>query len=1134
MKKEILFFNLLFYQKIEYTPYKIMKNYLFIFLTILFLSNYFSINGSAQRSIIPNDSLALIEIYQFTNGNNWSNPWRLNQKVTTWNGVTIENQRVVALNLSNRRLVGQLPSSLNTLSELRDLNISSNNLTGDLYMLTSLSSLKSFNMAATKYKDSYGNVPSIFGQMRQLTALNIAQNGFTAPISDTTGFFLLTNLEELYIHSNRFTAVMQNEFGNFRKLKKFHLANNRFSGTLPTSLRNLTQLEEFYLANNYFNSDLGEIISVMPKLRVLSAASNRFGRDRKIPLSVYNLTRLTYLDLANNEYTFFIHPRISQLQNLQTLLLNNNKLSQNIPISMGELSKLITCNLSHNLLENKIPILLYYLPSLKTLNLSYNQLKDHLPTGLPLPSVLSYLDLSHNLLQTEPLENIDDSPIDFEITYSFNSFTNLVYLDLSFNNLERFERINFYDLRRLTTVKLNNNQLGGELSEQMANIASLRLFNISANHFRGTLPSQIGNMRSIQTFLASKNEFEGMIPNSFFMESSSLRTLDLSKNNFEEIENIDSLTNLQSLNVSNNRLTFEDLEQQIWKVTNFDYTPQKNVPIIEPCYLEIQTKGNYNHYQWFLNNDSIPNATDSILAAKNVGTYYVKIKNDSIPDLILQSEDAVITDFIVPDNNFPNQNFKDTTFCEPFDYELIATSNAIEYLWNTGDTTQKITVSEEGIYTVWVDNGFCTAIDTVKINFAGVKNNSISSSQQICRNQMPSLLTGDSSLIGHTYLWQSSRDSLRWTDLDSTLNYQPKELLFSTYFRRKVTPDSCDFKYSNVVLIEVSKLKVEPKITHVSCFGGTNGKIELKITGAFGNYQILWEDGTTQNSLTNLSKGEYKVKIIDDLGCQDSLLIPISEPLLLEGKLVSEEATCNSKINDGKIYLEINGGTEPYRTIWTYQGITIATNKTELSELEPNEIDEYQVKIIDANNCELDLSDFVVRRKPINARFGYDYESYCKLEINPTPTILNNIENKNGFFFTNDTGISLDSLNGEINLKESNQGTYKIVYQADECSADTVFVEINEDCFAGIPNTFTPNNDGTNDTWQIRFLERYPNADIEIFDRTGKILFTQKNGYNKEWDALLNGVKLAEGTYYYRIRISDSLKPIMGYISVVR
>ena len=291
-------------------------------------------------TVIESDSLVLVDIYQSTNGSGWINTWKLDQKITTWNGVTVQNQRVVGLNFSRRNLTDSLPSSLGNLSELRSLNISFNNLTGSLEMLTMLYKLKVFSMAGTKYKESYGNVPSIFGQMRQLTYLDMSQNGFTAPISDTTGFFLLTNLQELYINSNSFNGRMQNEFGEFKKLKTFNISSCRFSGALPASLTNLTILEEFYLASNTFDSDLGLIVSAMPNLRVLSAASNKLGRNRVLPRLLYELSKLTYLDLSNNEYKLYISALISNLKNLQTLLLQNNKLFGNLPSSIGNLPKL--------------------------------------------------------------------------------------------------------------------------------------------------------------------------------------------------------------------------------------------------------------------------------------------------------------------------------------------------------------------------------------------------------------------------------------------------------------------------------------------------------------------------------------------------------------------------------------------------------------------------------------------------------------------------------------------------------------------------------------------------------------------------------------------------------------------------
>lgn len=83
-----------------------MKKYLIPLLFTLSFCSFFCTTSFAQRSVIANDSLVLIDIYQSTNGRVWANPWQLNQRVSTWAGVTIENQRVVSLNFNARGLSG--------------------------------------------------------------------------------------------------------------------------------------------------------------------------------------------------------------------------------------------------------------------------------------------------------------------------------------------------------------------------------------------------------------------------------------------------------------------------------------------------------------------------------------------------------------------------------------------------------------------------------------------------------------------------------------------------------------------------------------------------------------------------------------------------------------------------------------------------------------------------------------------------------------------------------------------------------------------------------------------------------------------------------------------------------------------
>ena len=84
-----------------------------------------------------------------------------------------------------------------------------------------------------------------------------------------------------------------------------------------------------------------------------------------------------------------------------------------------------------------------------------------------------------------------------------------------------------------------------------------------------------------------------------------------------------------------------------------------------------------------------------------------------------------------------------------------------------------------------------------------------------------------------------------------------------------------------------------------------------------------------------------------------------------------------------------------------------------------------------------------------------------------------------------------------------------------------------------IPNTFTPNGDGVNDTWNIKYIEAYPNCRVQIFNRYGTRLFFS-NGYAKSWDGNYNGTKVPDGTYYYVINLDERFKHLSGYITVIR
>jgi gliding motility-associated-like protein len=99
-------------------------------------------------------------------------------------------------------------------------------------------------------------------------------------------------------------------------------------------------------------------------------------------------------------------------------------------------------------------------------------------------------------------------------------------------------------------------------------------------------------------------------------------------------------------------------------------------------------------------------------------------------------------------------------------------------------------------------------------------------------------------------------------------------------------------------------------------------------------------------------------------------------------------------------------------------------------------------------------------------------------------------------------------------------------------STDTLSVKVLRPII--IPNAFSPNGDGINDTWGITNLRDYPNAVVEVFNRHGQPVFRSLGGYSKAWDGKLNGKDLPIGTYYYIIEPKNGFAKVTGYVVLVK
>ncbi len=88
---------------------------------------------------------------------------------------------------------------------------------------------------------------------------------------------------------------------------------------------------------------------------------------------------------------------------------------------------------------------------------------------------------------------------------------------------------------------------------------------------------------------------------------------------------------------------------------------------------------------------------------------------------------------------------------------------------------------------------------------------------------------------------------------------------------------------------------------------------------------------------------------------------------------------------------------------------------------------------------------------------------------------------------------------------------------------------------AAIPTAFTPYQvDGNNDLFIIRGIEKYPQAEVEVFDRWGRRIFKSEPGYPDPWDGRYNGEELPMDSYYYVIDLKEGIEPIAGSVSIVK
>ena len=134
-------------------------------------------------------------------------------------------------------------------------------------------------------------------------------------------------------------------------------------------------------------------------------------------------------------------------------------------------------------------------------------------------------------------------------------------------------------------------------------------------------------------------------------------------------------------------------------------------------------------------------------------------------------------------------------------------------------------------------------------------------------------------------------------------------------------------------------------VSDISCYGQTDGYINLHVIGGASPYTYLWSNGLISEDIYNLSSGTYSVVVTDSLNQQATASFNIIEP----DSLYTNYTVINASgpgVNDGAIYSYTFGGTPPYTYYWLSSYVNDTTQH--LLNIPPGSYTSY---ILDANGC---------------------------------------------------------------------------------------------------------------------------------------------------------------------------------------
>ena len=199
-----------------------------------------------------------------------------------------------------------------------------------------------------------------------------------------------------------------------------------------------------------------------------------------------------------------------------------------------------------------------------------------------------------------------------------------------------------------------------------------------------------------------------------------------------------------------------------------------------------------------------------------------------------------------------------------------------------------------------------------------------------------------------------------WTGPNGyTSSFKNINNLFSGNYTLTITDSLNCVESKTIVLNQFSEILIDYTKTDVTCYGKTDGTIEVTVSGGNPPYQISWNNLANGFSLSDLSANTYIATITDGNNCTQQQSIEITQPIFFSTPIITP-ISCNNE-NDGSIDLNLTDGIAPISVSWS-DDLTAGSKRNNISP------GSYTVTILDsdADQCPI-IQTFIFTNPPLIA-----------------------------------------------------------------------------------------------------------------------------------------------------------------------